>query len=103
MLTTAVVAERREEGGNLRLTLELDADTVRYVLPKGYVALDGVSLTVGEVAGARFDVHLIPETRRVTTLDGLRPGDRVNVEVDYLAKVVQRLAVPYTSVLGGAR
>jgi riboflavin synthase len=88
VLTTAVVADRREDGANLRLTLEVDADTVRYVLPKGYVALDGVSLTVGEVAGGRFDVHLIPETRRVTTLGALRPGDRVNVEVDATTQAV---------------
>ena len=88
VLTTAVVTDRREDGANLRLTLEVDADTVRYVLPKGYVALDGVSLTVGEVAGGRFDVHLIPETRRVTTLGALRPGDRVNVEVDATTQAV---------------
>ena len=88
VLATATVAERDEVDGNLRLALETDAETVRYVLPKGYVALDGVSLTVGAVTGPRFDVHLIPETRRVTTLDALRPGDRVNVEVDATTQAV---------------
>lgn len=82
VLEAATVVERRELDGNLALTIEVGAAAARYVLPKGYVAIDGVSLTVGEVQARRFAVHLIPETRRVTTLDALRPGDRVNLEVD---------------------
>lgn len=78
------VVAREEHAGNLILRIRVPADVLRYVLPKGYVALDGASLTVGAVdaASCAFDVHLIPETRRITTLGDARPGDRVNVEVD---------------------
>ncbi|MEQ1565605.1 MAG: riboflavin synthase subunit alpha [Myxococcota bacterium] len=82
VLEAATVVERRELDGNLALTIQVGPSAARYVLPKGFVAVDGVSLTVGEVRAGRFAVHLIPETRRVTTLDALRPGDRVNLEVD---------------------
>lgn len=86
VFSTGVVARREETDGNLALWIAIDADTRRCVLPKGYVAVDGVSLTVGAVDGDVFDVHLIPETRRVTTLDGLRVGDRVNIEIDALTQ-----------------
>lgn len=83
---------REPEGGSERLRLELeDPDLARYVVPKGSVALDGVSLTVGEVSGARFSVYLIPYTLEVTVLGDRRPGDEVNVEVDILAKYVEHL------------
>lgn len=83
---------RESEGGSEHLRLELDdPDLARYVVPKGSVALDGVSLTVGEVSGARFSVYLIPHTLEVTVLGDRRPGDEVNVEVDILAKYVEHL------------
>jgi riboflavin synthase len=88
----AEVVDRAEEGGNLALWFAVPAPWGRYVLPKGYVAIDGCSLTVGEVRAdgdaARFAVHLIPETRRITTLDALAPGDRVNLEVDAQTQAV---------------
>ena len=87
----ARVVERREEGGSLRLAFEAPAELARSIAPKGSVALDGVSLTVNEVAGARFGVNLIPHTRSATTLGAVRPGDRVNLEIDPLARYVQRL------------
>jgi riboflavin synthase len=62
------------------------------VAPKGSICIDGVSLTVNEVAGARFGVNLIPHTLTVTTLGTLATGDRVNVEVDLLARYLERLA-----------
>ncbi len=90
VLATAEVVAREERDGNLALTLRVPADAVRYLMPKGYVAVDGCSLTIGVVdrAAATFAVHLIPETRRVTTLDALRPGDRVNLEVDAATQAV---------------
>jgi riboflavin synthase len=63
----------------------------RYLVEKGSVAIDGVSLTVSALRGEGFSVSLIPQTLRQTNLDGLRAGDRVNVEVDVLAKYVERL------------
>jgi riboflavin synthase len=61
------------------------------VAPKGSVTLDGVSLTVNEVEGQRFGVNLIPHTREVTTLGLLKPGQAVNLEVDIIARYVERL------------
>jgi riboflavin synthase len=64
---------------------------VRYCLEKGSIAVDGVSLTVAAIDDDGFEVALIPHTLEVTTLGGLEPGDEVNLEVDVLAKVVERL------------
>jgi riboflavin synthase len=84
----ALVRARDEHEGNLAYTFEVEPPVLRYVFEKGYIGVDGVSLTIGEVDRPQrtFRVHLIPETRRVTTLDALRPGDRVNIEVDSLTQ-----------------
>ena len=79
------------EGDSRRLVFEAPDDLARYVAPKGSVALDGVSLTVNEVAGTRFGVNIIPHTLAVTTLGLIRPGDRVNMEIDMLARYIARL------------
>lgn len=63
----------------------------RYVATKGSLCVDGVSLTVNEVSGSQARLNLIPHTARVTRLGGLRPGDRVNLEVDVLARYVERM------------
>lgn len=88
----AELVELRPEGESVRMTFSAPADLVRFIAPKGSVALDGVSLTVNEVDGSRFGVNLIPHTLKVTTLGGLKPGDRVNLEVDLMARYVARLA-----------
>lgn len=88
----AVLAGRRQDGDSLRLTFEAPAELARFVAPKGSVALDGVSLTVNEVEGAAFGINIIPHTQSGTTLGGLAPGDRLNLEVDMLARYVARLA-----------
>jgi riboflavin synthase len=80
-----------DDGRSLRLTFEVPAALARYVAPKGSVTLAGVSLTVNEVAGARFGVNLIPHTREVTTLGALAAGDAVNFEIDTIARYVERL------------
>jgi len=79
------------EGDSRRLVFEAPEDLARYVAPKGSVALDGVSLTVNEVEGKRFGVNIIPHTLAVTTLGLIRPGDRVNMEIDMLARYIARL------------
>lgn len=73
------------------VTLSLDKHLLRYIAEKGSVTLDGVSLTVVSVSDRAFAVSLIPQTRAVTTLGGLRPGSPVNVEVDILARYTERL------------
>ncbi len=85
-----VVAGRRRAGGSLLLTVTLSADLARYLLPKGSVAVDGVSLTVdaGPFPG-RFTVNLIPHTLAVTRLGALRPGARVNLEMDVMVKAAR--------------
>lgn len=88
IFTTGAITERTEEEGNLTLAVRTDPDSIRFVMPKGYIAIDGVSLTVGTVSNVSFRLHLIPETRRLTTLDHLRPGDTVNVELDAMTQAV---------------
>lgn len=87
----ATVAGVKEEEGSLRFTFESPAELAKFVAPKGSVALDGVSLTVNEVDGRRFGVNVIPHTQQVTTFGRLRKGDRVNMEIDMLARYVARL------------
>jgi riboflavin synthase len=86
----ARIVGRREEGGSVRFDIEVPEPYARYIAPKGSVALDGVSLTVNEVAGRRFGVNIIPHTQRHTAFEGLRAGDHVNMEVDVLARYVAR-------------
>jgi riboflavin synthase len=88
--STLPVVERRDLGEHRVLALAAPAALLPYLAEKGSVALDGVSLTISALAGDRFEVALIPHTLEVTTLGALAPGDRVNLEVDILAKYVQR-------------
>ena len=81
----------REDGFARVVTIAADADTLRYVVEKGSIAVDGVSLTVTRVDDESFDVSLIPETIERTTLGGAAPGRVVNLEVDVLAKYVEKL------------
>ncbi len=78
-------------GDNRRLVIAAPRDIARYIAPKGSIAVDGVSLTVNAVAGAEFEVNLIAHTLANTTLQHLQPGARVNLEVDLLARYIERL------------
>jgi len=80
------------EGESKRLVFSAAKDLLRFIAPKGSVALDGVSLTVNELEGARFGVNIIPHTLKVTTFGAARKGTKVNLEVDLLARYVARLA-----------
>jgi len=88
---TAPVVETRPDGESMRFVFEAPAALARFIAPKGSVALDGVSLTVNEVEGRRFGVNIIPITRRLTGFGWLATGDRVNLEIDLLARYVARL------------
>jgi riboflavin synthase len=78
------------DGESRRLTLSLPENLATFIVPKGSVALDGVSLTINEVEDRRFGVNLIPFTRARTTLELARPGDVLNIEVDMLARYAVR-------------
>jgi riboflavin synthase len=88
------VVDRDEQPGTVFLTFEAPEEVARYLVPKGSVTVDGVSLTVVDVpAPGRFRVGLIPHTLEVTTFGARQPGDRVNLEADVIAKYVERLLV----------
>jgi riboflavin synthase len=87
---TATVVEVSEDGFAKRLRLELPDELLPYVVERGSIAIEGVSLTVAELAGSALEVSLIPETLERTTLGSLVPGARVNVECDVLARYVRR-------------
>ncbi|RYI06938.1 MAG: riboflavin synthase [Acetobacteraceae bacterium] len=88
---TAEVVGVRQEGGSVRVTFFAPEALARFIAPKGSVALNGTSLTVNEVDGAEFGVNLIPHTQEVTTWGAVAVGDRVNLEVDTMARYVARL------------
>lgn len=79
------------EGESTRFTFEVPVALSKFIASKGSVALDGVSLTVNEVEGTRFGVNIIPHTSEVTTFGRLKPGSKVNLEIDLLARYVARL------------
>jgi riboflavin synthase len=85
------IADMRDDGESRRFTVEVPTELARYIAPKGSVALDGVSLTVNEAAGDRFGINIVPHTLTHTTLGARKPGDRVNLEVDLIARYVARL------------
>ena len=85
------VAAMTPEGGSVRFVFEVPADLAPFIASKGSVAVDGISLTVNEVKGNRFGVNVISHTQAVTTLGQAKVGQRVNLEVDMLARYVQRL------------
>jgi riboflavin synthase len=88
----ATIVERRDEGDAVRFTLDAPAALARFIAPKGSVALDGTSLTVNGVDGARFDVLLIHHSLTVTTWGERQAGDEVNIEIDTMARYAARLA-----------
>jgi len=85
---------RHDDGRSVRMEFQLPADLARYVARKGSICIDGVSLTVNGATGDRFDVNLVPHTLEVTTLGDLRAGSRVNLEVDIIARYVERMMHP---------
>ena len=80
-----------DDARSTRVKITVPAHLAKYIARKGSVAIDGVSLTVNEVEGATFGVNLIPHTQQVTTLGRLAPGGRVNLEIDQVARYVERL------------
>ena len=90
----AELIERSGDARSQRLRLHVPAALARYVARKGSVTLDGVSLTVNDVAGRDFGVSLIPHTLAATTLVALQPGALLNLEIDVMARYAERLLAP---------
>lgn len=87
----AHITAMQDEGDSTRYTFEVPEALARFIAPKGSVALDGTSLTVNEVGRKHFGVNLIPHTKIVTTWGAAKVGDKVNLEIDTLARYVARL------------
>ena len=88
------IVERRPEAESVRFVVEVPIGLARFIAPKGSVALDGVSLTVNELAQDRFGVNIIPHTLSCTTFGQAQPGQQMNLEIDLIARYVARLLQP---------
>ena len=97
----ATVRERRPTGAFILFTFSLPEQWNRYVIEKGSVTIDGVSLTVNSCRAGRFEVSIIPQTLQVTTLGRLKIGSRVNIEVDIIGKYVEKLLAAQPAIASG--
>ncbi|MHB8454781.1 MAG: riboflavin synthase [Acidiferrobacterales bacterium] len=88
-----VVRTRRDEGRSVRFGIEAPRALARYIAPKGSICVDGVSLTVNSVDAAGFDINIVPHTLEQTTLSALDIGLRINLEVDLIARYLERLLI----------
>ncbi len=88
------LVSRHDDARSVRMEFRVPPELARYVARKGSICIDGVSLTVNGAAADRFDVNLVPHTLAVTTLGTLQPGHRVNLEVDIIARYVERMMHP---------
>jgi riboflavin synthase len=88
---TAEVLSFKEDGKWVVLTVRMPQELLPYVVQKGGIAIDGVSLTISGLEGDRLSVSLIPHTLQVTTIGTLKPGDRVNIETDIVGRYVQKM------------
>ncbi len=88
---TGTILETRPDEESLWLTIGFDPEQMRYVVPKGFIAVDGISLTVVEALEDRFTIMLVAYTQEHVTLAAKGPGDQVNIEVDILGKYVERI------------
>ncbi|QGY40088.1 riboflavin synthase [Pseudodesulfovibrio cashew] len=95
--TLAEVAEVRPAGESNIYRLTFPAAHGKYVIPKGSVALDGISLTVNDCGPDWLEVNIIPETQKATTISGWTPGRKVNMETDVIGKYVERMVAPWTA------
>ncbi|MDD2366270.1 MAG: riboflavin synthase [Desulfuromonadaceae bacterium] len=92
---TAKLSRHENRSGNYQLYFTLPEANARYIVEKGSVTIDGISLTVNSVSNTGFSVNIIPHTYTSTTLSGLHIGDQVNIETDIIGKYVERLTAPW--------
>lgn len=96
------VVDKRGDARSVRYTIEVPAPLAKYIAEKGSVCVDGISLTVNEVDGARFGINIVPHTLKETTLGETETGRRVNIEVDILARYTERLLLGDKAAEGGS-
>jgi len=96
------ILDQRDDGRSWRFTVEAPAELARYIARKGSICVNGISLTVNEVDGAVFGINIVPHTLAETTLGTTRPGDAVNLEVDLLARYLERLLLGEQAAQPGA-
>jgi riboflavin synthase len=99
-MTTARIIGREERGEGLDLLVVNPTNALPFIIEKGFIGIDGMSLTIGDVSEEDFALHIIPETLRVTTIGSKEVGDSVNIEVDYrtqavIETVMRGLALPH--------
>ena len=87
----ATVVDRRPDGESVRFVFDAPKDLAKFIAVKGSVTLDGVSLTVNEMSGTRFGVNIIPHTLACSNFGAAKPGQRMNLEIDLIARYVARL------------
>ena len=88
IIATGIVNEKSESGEGMDLSILAPLSIEKYLLEKGYVAIDGISLTIGEVSNSRFNLHIIPETMRQTKIASKQIGDAVNIEIDSTTQTI---------------
>jgi riboflavin synthase len=85
------ILERRDDGRSVRFRIDAPTELARYIAHKGSICIDGVSLTVNAVHGSEFELNIVPHTIQETTISGYRSGTKVNIEVDQIARYLERL------------
>jgi len=88
IMATGIVNEKFESGEGLNFSILAPLSIEKYLLEKGYIAIDGISLTIGEINNSRFNLHIIPETMRQTTIASKQVGDAVNIEIDSTTQTI---------------
>lgn len=88
IIATGLVKDKVETGEGLDLSILMPLSIEKYIMEKGYVAIDGISLTIGKVDDLRFNLHIIPETIRQTTINSKQVGDAVNIEIDSMTQTI---------------
>lgn len=88
IMATGIIHSKTQHGEGFDFTVLIPADIRKYVMEKGYIAVDGISLTVGEIQDGAFSLHIIPETLRLTTLLAKEVGDAVNLEIDSTTQTI---------------
>ena len=88
VMMTAKIIEKKQKGEGIDLSIENPIEARPYILEKGYIGIDGMSLTVGKVSEEKFDLHIIPETLRITTIGQKLIGNYVNIEIDSRTQAV---------------
>jgi len=97
------VTDRKEDSRSVQFTIEAPAELARYIAMKGSICIDGVSLTVNAVDGAAFELNIVPHTLSETTLHEYRAGRQVNLEVDLVARYLERLLLGDAAALPGSQ